>query len=308
AHAPAAGGEGVQIHAQRAVEAPAALLGRAVLARVAGGGVTGAGVGGAGHAGVRSRGAGAAAALRAGRGLVAGQVDAGDERDVHARGSGRGIAAPARVARDDVDDAGREGGDRRVLDRQRRPEETLLDGLARAAGAAAIRVRCAARLRGIRVDAVARRRARPLGAIAIAAGPVAGDERVAGADVEEGGGSGRGGARRDPVGTAAADVQTRCTEVIDQRRAAGVGVDRARERRGRGGRETRPAAARRAGRGGEREAVRRGWSRARARLRLTRDRDPLDVRSGLRLDRAGPRPRAVLLGLHRYARERSAWR
>ena len=47
----AAGGEGVQFHAQRAVEEPLALLGWAVGARVLGGGVTGGGVGGASSTG-----------------------------------------------------------------------------------------------------------------------------------------------------------------------------------------------------------------------------------------------------------------
>src|SRR5207247_355130 len=208
-------------------------------------------------------------------GVVAGQVDAGDERDVHARGSGRGITRPARVGRDDVDDAGREGGDRRVLERERRPEETVLDGLAGAGGAAAIRVRGVGRLRGIRVDAVLRRRARPLGAIELA-GPIAGDERDAGADVEVGGGSGRGGAGRDRAGTAAADVQTGGAKVEGLRRAGDIGVDLARERRARGAREARPAAGRRAGgrrvlgrqrargRGGRR-ARRRGGRRGRRR-------------------------------------------
>jgi len=41
---------------------------------------------------------------------------------------------------------------------------------------------------------------------------------------------------------------------------------------------------------------------------LTRERDLLEARSGLRLDRAGPHPRAVLLRLRRYARESSAGR
>jgi len=263
-HARAAGGEGVQVDAQRAVEQPTARLGRAVVGRVLGGGVPGGGVGGAGSAGVRSRvaarraaaaaGRGPALALRAGRGPVAGQVDAGDERYVHAGGSGRGIARPARVGRDGVDDAGREGGNRRVRDRQGRPEEAALDGLARAGRAAAIRVRRAARVwiragtgaagpaaggaetrgpggraaaAGPRVDAVARCRARSLRAIAIGVGPVAGDERVAGADAEVGGGSGRGGARRDAAASAAADVQTGGAKVVEQRRAAGVGVSRA---------------------------------------------------------------------------------
>src|SRR5213078_2962989 len=81
-HARAAGGEGVQLHGQRTVEEPAAKLGRAVLARVAGGGV-----GRAGSAGVRSvaaarrtgsaAGRGPAVALRAGRAVVGGYVDAG---------------------------------------------------------------------------------------------------------------------------------------------------------------------------------------------------------------------------------------
>src|SRR5207245_2487409 len=87
------------------------------------------------------------AARRAGGTLVAGQVDAGLEREVHAGAPGRGIARPARVGRDDVDDAGGEGGNRRVLDRERRPEVTVLDGLAGAGRAAAIRVRKAGLVR-----------------------------------------------------------------------------------------------------------------------------------------------------------------
>jgi len=321
-HAHAAGGEGVQAHGQRADEEPHTLLGRAVLARVAGGGVTGGGGSGASPADVRSRGAARARAIRvagtgggapavaateitrwggaihvgeargravgaeastrwrrasaaagrrpavapwAGRGLVAGQVDAGDERYVHGGGSGRGITRPARVELHDVDDAVGVRRDRRALDRQGRPEETVLDGLARAGSAAAIRVRRAARLRGIRVDAVARRRARPLGAIA-RAGPIAGDERAAGAYVEVGGGSGRGGAGRDRVGTAAADVQTGEAKVAvgDLRRAGGVGVELTRERRGRAGREARPAAARRAD---GRRVLERQWDRRAGRAR-----------------------------------------
>src|SRR5437762_2289047 len=165
-HAYAAGGEGVQVDAQRALEV-LALVRRAVLARVAGGGVPGGGGGGAGSAGVRSRvaarraaaaaGRGPAVALRAGRGQVAGPVDAGVERYVHAGGSGRGIARPARVGRDHVDDADRDGAEQREGDRERRPEETVLDGLARAGAerAAAIRVRCAG-LVGVRAETGAR--------------------------------------------------------------------------------------------------------------------------------------------------------
>src|SRR5439155_13802144 len=259
-HAPAAGAE-VQVHGQRTVEEPAALIGRAPVGGVGGGGVPGGGAGGAGSAGARSVGAarrtteaaagrGPAVALRAGRGPVAGQVDAGDERYVHGGGSGRGIVRPARVGRDDVDDAGREGG-RRVRDRERRPEVTVRERLAAVGNGGAIRVRCAALVRvsagtgartcagctatgcghssagacgravrggetrgaggraadaGPRVHTFAGR-ARPLGAVVTgsAVGSVAGDERVAGADVEVGGGSGRGGAARDR-GVTPADV------------------------------------------------------------------------------------------------------
>src|SRR5438876_509695 len=275
-HARAAGGEGVQLHGQRTVEEPAAKLGRAVLARVAGGGVPGGGAGGAGSALARSEGAarrtaaaagrGPAVALRAGRAVVGGYVDAGLERDVHSGVSGRGIARPARVARNDVEVAARETGDRRVRDRERRPEETVRDPLAAVADAAAIRVRCAGLVRvsagtgaaapaarggetigagGRAADARPRvhtfaRRARPLGAVELA-GSVAGDERVAGADVEVGGGSGRGGAARDRAVSPAADIQAGGTEVGDLRRAGGVGVDLAREGCGRTGREARPA-------------------------------------------------------------------
>jgi len=365
-HAHAAGGEGVQVHAQGAGEEPHALLGRAVLARVAGGGVPGGGGGGAGSAGARScvaaRRAGAAAgrgpavALRAGRGQVAGQIDAGDERYVHAGGSGRGIARPARVGRDHVDDAGRHDGDRRVRDRERRPEETVLDGLARAGGrerAAAIRVRCAG-LVGVRAETGARPsvassaagcgcpsagasaravragethgagvraagagprvhtfapRARPLGAVELA-GPVAGDELTGTAYVEVGGGSGRGGAGRDRVGTAAADVQTGGTKIESLYRAGGVGVDRARERHGRGAREARPATTRRAGsrRVLEREARRcaGGAGRARRRAARRRGRRRAGRRRGRRraARRRGRRPGARRRGRRRDGRRR----
>src|SRR5205809_5753884 len=156
-HARAAGGEGVQVLGQRTVEEPVAKLGRAVLARVLGGGVPGGGAGRAGSAGVRSVGAarqtgsgagrGPAVALRAGRAVVGGYVDAGLERDVHGGVSGRGIARPARVGLNDVDVAARESGDRRVRDRERRPEEAVRDQLAAVADGGAIRVRCAALVR-----------------------------------------------------------------------------------------------------------------------------------------------------------------
>src|SRR5207247_1543098 len=93
-------------------------------------------------------------------------------------------------------------------------------------------------------------------------------------DVEVGGGSGRGGAARDRAVSPAADVQAGGTEVGELRRAGGVGVDLARERRSRRGREARPAAGRRAGsrrvlerqgaegRGGRARRRRRGRRRA----------------------------------------------
>src|SRR5207237_9513655 len=103
----AARGEGVRVHGQRRGAEPAATLGRAVLALVLGGGVPGGGVGRAGAAGARSvaaarrtgaaAGRGPAVALRAGRTVVGGYVDAGLERDVQGGVSGRGIARPARV-------------------------------------------------------------------------------------------------------------------------------------------------------------------------------------------------------------------
>src|SRR5207247_1116961 len=116
-------------------------------------------------------------------------------------------------------------------------------------------------------------RARPLGAVELA-GPVAGDELTGTAYVEVGGGSGRGGAGRDRVGTAAADVQTGGTKIESLYRAGGVGVDRARERHGRGAREARPATTRRAGsrRVLEREARRCAGGAGRARRRAARRR------------------------------------
>src|SRR5207245_5550772 len=133
---------------------------RAARAVVLVGAVPGVAAGGAGSAGVRSVGAarrtgsaagrGPAVALRAGRAVVGGYVDAGLERDVHGGVSGRGIARPARVGLNDVHVAARESGDRRVRDRERWPEEAVRDQLAAVADAAAIRVRCAAQ---VRVDA-----------------------------------------------------------------------------------------------------------------------------------------------------------
>src|SRR5438094_384459 len=140
---------------------------------------------------------------------------------------------------------------------------------------------------GPRVHTFARR-ARPLGAVELA-GPVAGDELTGTAYVEVGGGSGRGGAGRDRVGTAAADVQTGGTKIESLYRAGGVGVDRARERHGRGAREARPATTRRAGsrRVLEREARRCAGGAGRARCRAARRRGR---RPGAR--RRGRRPGA----------------
>src|SRR5438552_7929241 len=251
-----AGGEGVQGHGDRPVEEPAALIGRAVLARVAGGDDPGGGDRGARSALVRSVGAarrtgaaagrGAAVALRAGRAVVGGDVDAGLEREVDGGVSGRGIARPARVARDDVDVAAREGGDRRVRDRERRAEEAVRERLAAASDTAAIRVRGAAHVRvrpgtgaaaqavrggetvapGVRAaDAGPRvhtfeRRARPLGAVGtVARGGPDGAVAVAGDEIA------RGPRPRAICGAqaAAARVGAAHTAVVDEGGGSGRG-------------------------------------------------------------------------------------
>src|SRR5439155_1381386 len=152
-------GAGVWVGAGSEGEGPGGVSSRGIARPATGGlrGVPGGGAGRAGSAGVRSVGAarrtgsgagrGPAVALRAGRAVVGGYVDAGLERDVHGGVSSRGIARPARVGLNDVHVAARESGDRRVRDRERWPEEAVRDQLAAVADAAAIRVRCAAHVR-----------------------------------------------------------------------------------------------------------------------------------------------------------------
>src|SRR5439155_1124750 len=127
-------------------------------------------------------------------------------------------------------------------------------------------------------------------------------------DVEVGGGSGRGGAARDRAVSPAADIQTGGAEVGDLRRAGGVGVDLARERRSRRGREARSAAGRRAGSRRVLERERRAGGAGRARRRARRGARRRARRGARRRARRGARRRARRGARRRRGRRRAGRR